>query len=679
MKRFQGALAALSRSVLKRASTLDEVFGEITEVIADALPVERVGIWLFDESRSAIELTDLYERSSGTHSRGVTLSRVEYPRYFAALDADRSIAADDALNDPRTSEFAQDYLPAFGIGSLLDAPVRVDGVCVGVVCHEHVGPPRRWTPTERMFAGSAADITALALETYRRRRAEAALREREEELRAALEAARMGTWSWDVETGALDWSEEVSFLFGRPGWVPTFEGYLEALHPADREGVENSIRAAIAGVEGYRVQHRVVLPDGTVRWLEGRGSVVSEGGRTRMRGTVADVTERVTLEQSLQQAQRLEGLGRLAGGIAHDFNNLLTVIVCAASELELVPDEPAEVTRNGEEILEAAEVARKLTTKLLAFARKQPSAGRRSNATELLRSTVSMLERLVGEHIEVRCDVPDDPLWVPVDESAFGQILVNLAVNARDAMPSGGTLSLSLQHDPDAPGGDLGRGVARLRVADTGVGIDEEALPHVFEPFFTTKAEGEGTGLGLSICYGVARQAGGDMSVRSGPEGTEFEVTLPVVADEEPALRPKAPPESAPAPATARVLVVEDERLIRDRLVRILEHEGHVVTAVASGTDAIAAAGEAERIDLVVCDVVVPGTHGEALFRRLHEAQPAARILAMSGYADETGREGVDRYADAFLAKPFSAPELLDLARTLLERSSPRLARPKEA
>ena len=384
-------------------------------------------------------------------------------------------------------------------------------------------------------------------------------------------------------------------------------------------------------------------------------------------------------EEQLRQAQKMEAVGRLAGGIAHDFNNLLTVIMGFSDLLLMKEHDAATVRKRIGQIRTAAEHAAGLTKQLLAFSRRQVLQPRAMGLGQTVAEMHQLLSRLVGEDVQILLKLDPAAGEVMADPGQIGQVVMNLAVNARDAMPHGGKLSLEVVNaDLDAaglathPGVGPGRYVM-LAVSDTGTGMDAETKARIFEPFFTTKEEGAGTGLGLSTVYGIVRQSGGTVSVCSEPgRGSTFKVYLPRLDGPVPAA-----PEAAVGPSGSRrvgavtILVVEDEEAVRGLVSEILESAGHRVTMAGSPQDALALAGQADwRADLVLTDMVMPGMTGREMVTRLKEGRPELRVLFMSGYtAQAAGQQQLLQPGDAFLQKPFTPVALLDKVRETLGSS----------
>jgi nitrogen-specific signal transduction histidine kinase len=388
-----------------------------------------------------------------------------------------------------------------------------------------------------------------------------------------------------------------------------------------------------------------------------------------------DVTDRVRLEEQLRQAQKMEAIGQLAGGVAHDFNNLLTVI-SGNCDLLLSGARADDPTRaNLVDIRAAGERAANLTRQLLAFSRKQILEPKLVDVHEVLGGVEKMLRRLIGEDVTLGTDFAADPSWVKVDPGQLEQVVMNLAVNARDAMPRGGRLTIRTRSlgPPDAPDLDETSGKRRrprvaISIADNGVGIPADVKPHLFEPFFTTKPAGKGTGLGLATVYGIVKQSGGDITVESEPgKGATFTFVLP--SHPEPRRRGSGASLHAVPRGTETVLVVEDEDAVR-RIVKIaLESTGYRVIEARNGPDALdLARAHAGGIQMLVTDVVMPEMSGREVAARIAEAHPGVRILYMSGYTDDAVmRHGIVESGVAFLQKPFSPLSLARKVREVLD------------
>ena len=443
---------------------------------------------------------------------------------------------------------------------------------------------------------------------------------------------------------------------------------------------ENDRRVMATGIPEV-LEELVPTPRGERVFLSSKAASRDALGRiVGLICTTKDITERKRAEQEaqasaerLQQAQRLESVGRLAGGVAHDFNNLLTVILggCAAIQDDLAAGRPVR-REEVEEIHAAGKRAGELTRQLLLFARRQAMVQAPLDLNEVVRGGERLLRRVLGEDIEIRTSL-SEALWPVVgDPGQFEQVIVNLAVNARDAMPHGGamtleTLNVGAGAPIPAPPGEW----VLLRVRDTGTGMSREVQAHAFEPFFTTKPVGQGTGLGLATVHGIVTQAGGQVNVESeSGQGTLFEIWLPRCFQAVAA--PGAPSGLAePAPGGSEsLLLVEDDPMVREMAARVLRTGGYRVLVAAGGAEALQVASlEGPALRLLATDVVMPGLHGRTLADELVRRLPGLRVLYISGHTHEViGSHGVDAAGAEFLAKPFTASALLDKVRGLLDR-----------
>ncbi|RMG46508.1 MAG: PAS domain S-box protein [Acidobacteria bacterium] len=665
--RHQQALLELARMDV---ANLDLALRTITEIDARTLGVERVSVWLFDEPRSAIRCQDLYLLSQDKHEGGMQLEASRYPRYFAALEESRTIAADDVRQDPRTNEFVEEYLEPYGITSMLDVPVRLHGRVVGVVCHEHTGSRREWTLEEQDFAASVADFVSLVLETAERRRAEAALRESEERYRDLVEGVDAIVWECDPETMRFTFvSERARDILGYPveRWLTEKDFWIRHVHPDDRDAVIDAFLAAARQGQHHEIEYRAMAADGRIVWLRNIVRVVraDRGTIRQIRGLMIDITEHKRMEEELLKAQKLESLSILAGGIAHDFNNLLMGILgnLSLARLSVSPGDKLN------ERLEAAEKAtlraRDLTQQLLTFAKGGAPIKETASIEHLIADTAEFALR--GSN--VRCDMklPED-LWpVEVDEGQMSQVIQNLIINADQAMPQGGVLRIEAENVTVSSGGDLplppGKYV-KVSFTDQGVGIPEEHLSKVFDPFFTTKQKG--SGLGLATAYSVIKRHGGHITVKSTlGRGTTFTLYLP--ASEKPLPREVTSREEAPV-GRGRVLLMDDEAFIRDVGSQMLTYLGYEVDVARDGNEAIALYREkkerGEPYDVVIMDLTVRGgMGGREAIKKLLAFDPQARAIVSSGYSNDPIMAEYARYGfRGVVAKPY---KLQDLSRVL--------------
>ncbi|MBM4069340.1 MAG: PAS domain S-box protein [Planctomycetes bacterium] len=441
--------------------------------------------------------------------------------------------------------------------------------------------------------------------------------------------------------------------------------------------VAGEIDAAMAESRSYLVEFLVQRKDGTSFWstLSFAPIRAPEGRVTHYVGVLADVSEQKRLESQLLQAQKMEAIGRLAGGVAHDFNNFLTVILGHGDLLlQMLPDDhPGRISI--EEIAKVGERAAALTNQMLAFSRRQVLAPVIVNLNSLIKDIERMLGRLIREDIRLTRTLDPDLFPVKVDPGQIGQVLMNLVVNARDAMPDGGQITIKTSNvelkasaSREMPGIQPGNYVL-LTVQDTGCGMDESVRSHIFEPFFTTK-QGKGTGLGLATVYGIVKQSGGSIVVQSRPgQGAAFNIYLPHAAEGLSSIsRPL--PQIDLAGKRATVLLVEDEDGVRTMACKALEQSGFIVLQAANGAEALRLSEHYQgTIDLLVTDVVMPTMGGGEVAQRLLDERPSIKVLYISGYLDDLNvRLKVSKSRAAFLPKPFTAQQLVQKVNETLER-----------
>jgi PAS domain S-box-containing protein len=542
-------------------------------------------------------------------------------------------------------------------------PLIVDDRIVGVMA---VFARQALSDAVTAALASVPSHIAVGIERYR---SGAALRVAEERMRFALEAADVGIWDMDYTTGVLSWSETLEAHYGlQPGtFAGTFDAFIECIHPDDRASVRETVGKAVRSGGDFTRQNRALWPDGTVRWLSGAGRILlgEHGEPVRGVGISLNVTEHRRLEDQFQQAQKMEAVGRLAGGVAHDFNNLLTVILgfCELSLADLKPGDPHQA--DIEEIQKAGERAAGLTRQLLAFSRKQIIEPAWLDLNVIVADLRPMLGRLIGKDVKAVLGLRTELALVMADRGQAEQILMNLAVNARDAMPKGGTLTIetaNVELDEDYAKAHLtvnpGSYVV-LTVTDTGTGMTPQVQARLFEPFFTTKEPGKGTGLGLATVYGIVTRSGGSVGVYSEVgRGTSFKVYFPRADVVETAVETPAPVARLRA-GTQTVLVVEDEEKLRALTKRLLERQGYTVLLAANADEALQLFEGNTSIDVLLTDVVMPGASGPELTLWLAERWPALKVIYMSGYTEDAiVQHGVLKPGIAFLPKPFTSETL---------------------
>jgi PAS domain S-box-containing protein len=504
-----------------------------------------------------------------------------------------------------------------------------------------------------------------------------ALEQQREVLERAQEVAHIGSWIADLDSSdRLTWSKEMFRILGEvPEHSPSTrtQAMTQYVHPDDREALKLAREAAIASGKSLEIDHRVITATGAVRWVHTRADIVRDGhGQAlRMLGTMQDITERRELEEALRQSQKLEAIGRLAGGISHDLNNALTIIIGYAELAASALVDRGAVREDVEHIRRAAERAESITRQLLAFSRKQWLEPRVFHVGEAVLDLGRMLERLVGPRIELATSVADNLPSIYGDRGQIEQAIVNLAVNACDAMPGGGKITLRASiietsaaflrtHQPMLPGTFV-----EISVADTGHGMTPDVLAHMFEPFFTTKDVGRGTGLGLAMVYGTVKQSGGFIFVDSQPNaGSVFRLYFPPAA---PQHQPSDTRVNIPAPMHAvTVLVVEDEPGVRGLVSAALRREGYLVLQAESGKAAIDAAAQAGRIDVLLTDIAMPGMSGIELATTLARTQGDMRVIVMSGHPPNLVSLPKLQRPVEFLGKPFTPRDLRERMHAVL-------------
>ncbi|MFD0935109.1 ATP-binding protein [Methylobacterium trifolii] len=557
--------------------------------------------------------------------------------------------------------------------------------------------------------GRPAGVIAIVIETTDRvlalrqlEESQAAARVNADRIQIALSAgAIIGTWFWDLPADRFTVDEAFARSFGLDPTLGrvglSLEQVIATVHPDDRQGLVEAIDAVIARGGAYAHQYRVRRADQKYYWIEANGRVdrAPDGTPLSFPGVLIDVEDRraveaerdraimmlrtlndtleqrvadrtgelMQAEEALRQSQKMEAVGQLTGGVAHDFNNLLTIIRSSVDFLRR-PDLPeARKERYLDAVSDTVDRAAKLTGQLLAFARRQALKPEVFNVGERLLGVAEMLDTVTTARIRLVTDVPDAPCFVKADLSQFETALVNMAVNARDAMAGEGTLTVRLVSGAALPPirGHAGSGgaFAAVSLSDTGSGIAPDHLGRIFEPFFTTKDVGKGTGLGLSQVFGFAKQSGGDVDVESAPEcGTTFTLYLPEIAAEAGA-EPGDDPADLPAPLGAgqRVLVVEDNVDVGRFATQILEDFGYRTAWATNAEEALRTLGDdGGGFDVVFSDVVMPGMGGIAMAKVLRDRLPDMPVLLASGYSHVLAQEGTHGFE--LLHKPYSAEQL---------------------
>jgi PAS domain S-box-containing protein len=527
--------------------------------------------------------------------------------------------------------------------------------------------------------GTVAYAAVVSHEITKRKRAEEALRQSEVKYRQLVDqipaVVYKGYTDWSLD--CFDRKIEDITGYAKEDFDARRKTWLDLIFPEEVDRAKKLFREALKGDGSYVTEHRIRKKSGEVRWIQARNRIIHDvtGKVDYISGVFFDITERKELADQLIKAQRMEAVGILAGGLAHDFNNLLTAIMGYGEimMMGLRKEDPFSAYIN--EIIKAAGRGASLTNQLLAFSRKQILQPKLINLNEVVVDMDKMLRRLIGEDIDLVTVIDQKLGSVKADPGQIEQIIMNLAVNARDAMPHGGSLTIETanvyldqayarSHMGVTPGLYV-----MLAISDAGVGMDAEIMSHIFEPFFTTKESGKGTGLGLATVYGIVQQSGGNIWVFSEPnKGTTFKIYLPRV--EEAVLEPK--PKAAPPTALVgeeTILVVEDDDALRDLISTALRKYGFSVLEAAHGGEALLICErEQGPIHLLVTDVVMPQISGSALSERLSSLHPEMKVLYMSGYTENAiVHHGVLDSQVNFIAKPFRLVGLLQKVREVLD------------
>jgi two-component system, cell cycle sensor histidine kinase and response regulator CckA len=526
-----------------------------------------------------------------------------------------------------------------------------------------------------VFAKRNAQLV-LALDITARKQAEMALRESEERYRDLVENAHDIIYSHDLKGNYTSVNKAGEATTGYTREEALKLNLVDTVAPEWRDKAKDMMRRKLEGERVTAYEMELIAKDGRRVAVEVNTKLVYANGKpVAVQGIARDVTERKQLEEQLRQSQKMEAIGQLAGGVAHDFNNLLTAIIgYSGLALQRMEDE-SPLKPYIEEIKKAGDRAANLTRQLLAFGRKQILQPLPLNLNDVITDLNKMLRRLIGEDIRLAARLDLDLKKIKADPGQIEQVLMNLVVNARDAMPRGGNLTIetaNVQIDEEYAGRHIGvnsGAYVMLAVSDNGTGMDQETESKIFEPFFTTKDKGKGTGLGLSTVYGIVKQSGGNIWVYSEMgHGTTFKIYLPQVDDAVGTEQAKPQDDSIPG-GSETVLLVEDEEVVRGLAQRILKDAGYRVITANGGEEAITwCANNTETIHLLLTDVVMPDTSGKELAERLSSLRPQTKVLFMSGYTDEAiVHHGVLDSNVEFIQKPFTPTALSRKVRQVLD------------
>jgi len=601
-------------------------------------------------------------------------------------------------------------VPGHAIGSLISVPIfQPGGEVLGVlnVSHPHSNFFTEWHErllvvycnclgqliiNHRLVTQMDREIekrTSQLMRTLEEvRKVEEGLRESEKRLNHVLEGSNDGIWDWSLVTRDVKlshrWAEILCYTL--PEIEQCFQDGVELIHPEDAPAVRTMIAENLAGtLPHYSIEYRMQSHNGEWKWILDRGKVVEwdeQGKPLRMTGTTTDVSDRRwaeeekrRLENQLNHSQKMEAIGQLAGGVAHEFNNIMTAIIGYGHLMVMKTEEHSPLRHFSVQILTSAERASALTRSLLTFSRKQISNPYHVNVNEAIEKMGKLMSRLIREDIEFKTELADSCLIILADDGQLEQVLMNLVTNARDAMPSGGLVSISTGLEelgqecvPSFCLEETGTFV-RISVRDSGLGMDEKTREKIFEPFFTTKEPGKGTGLGLAIVYGIVKQQNGYIRVSSKPgEGTEFSLYFPLVQGEEG--RFHSTTSSPMKTGTETILIAEDDDDLRQLNRELFEECGYKVIEAANGKEALDLFVKfQDEIDLLVFDVIMPKMNGKESFAEIRAIRPDIKVLFTSGYTGDIldSTSGIGSEFD-FIAKPQSPEEFLAKVREILDR-----------
>ena len=591
------------------------------------------------------------------------------------------VIVSDIATDPLWSDYRHLALP-HDLRACWSTPISSrDGGILGTFAI-YYREPRMPDAEHLQLIAHSTRLATLAMEWHR---AQTDLSAAESRYRTLVE--RLPAITYIAELGASGrWhyvSPQIESMLGLSAqeWLADSANWISRIHPDDRESVLAVEESFQKNRDLFQAEYRVSARDGRVLWFRDEAVTLptAEDQPFLMQGVMYDITERKRLEEQLRHSQKMEAVGLLAGGVAHDFNNLLMLIQAHNERLRatLAPDAPACKESSG--IEHAVTRAASLTSRLLAFSRKQVLQPRVMDLNEVLTEVAKLLDRLIGKSIALSV-VSTPKLWpIKADPGQMEQLIMNLAVNARDAMPQGGQLLIETKNAeiegtyPNLRDGVRPGRYVTLIVRDTGIGMDRETQAHMFEPFFTTKEPGKGTGLGLAIVYGVVKQAGGWTHVESKPgKGTTFEIYLPPAEEaKDPAILAEVLGDPTTAPkGTETILIVEDEAGIREVAEDSLQRLGYKVLTAMDGNEALRIAeGHEDLIHLLVTDMVMPNVGGKELAQRLRQVRPEIKVLFMSGYPDHPALASADVGGQTtVLQKPFLLGTLAHKVRALLDQ-----------
>ncbi|MBI5192395.1 MAG: PAS domain-containing protein [Nitrospirae bacterium] len=664
-------------------SSPDIDLNNVLRIIGECVTANRA--YIFEFSKDGRLMSNTYEwcdnkttpQIGGLQEVDVSIA----PWWMAKLKGGENIIIPDIDALPAEASSEKEVLKAQDIHSLVVVPIwSKDGTLTGFMGFDDCENVRSWSEEDVKVLRVVSDIISYH---FTHKKAEDALRQSEARLSRAQKIAHLGNWERDIIKDKVTWSDEVYNILGMTSgkFGRTYDLYLDFVHPDDIASVKKSLDDALYAGKPYNIEYRILLPDGSEKVVSSNCEVIfdNNGNPAKLFGTILDITERRRLEEQLMHSQKMEAIGRLAGGIAHDFNNIMTAIIGNADLMQLKLDEGNPLMVFVENIISSSERAVSLTQSLLAFSRKQITSLKPVNVNEIVKKVDKLLLRLIGEDIELHThESVSEGMVVNADSVQLEQVLINLATNARDAMPKGGLLKISTgmaeldEQFVKAFGyGNPGR-YAVICVEDSGMGMDNKTMKKIFDPFFTTKEVGKGTGLGLSIVYGIVKQHKGYVEVSSEPDiGTRFNVYLPLINKEVETPVKKTPVE--PEGGNETILIAEDDNDVRGLLKDMLEGFGYKVIEAADGEKAIRLFEQNRKnIHLVILDVIMPGKNGKEAFEKIREIRPDIKTIFMSGYTSNIiDEKGIFKEGLTFIQKPIMANVLLKKVREVLDVNTP--------
>ena len=668
----QAAISELSVQDSMRDADFHTAARAITEKTAKALKVNRVSLWLLEEDDTFLHCLDSFDKATLLHAEGGILEVAGFPQYFNAMMQLEPVAVEDVYTDSRTRELVEEYFSPLGICSTIDVGLHLEGKPIGVICCETTTEKRQWKPDELVFVSRIADQASIALSVSHRLLAETARKRSEEDLRITLDSIGDAVLAADADgriTRMNPVAEQIT------GWKladvlgrDLAEVYV-VLDKESRERQENPMN---------RIAQKPAVVDSEKQWLlvardatecliaESVSPLRNDSGE--IVGIVLvfrDITQQMEREQQTRQAEKMQAVGQLAGGVAHDFNNMLAGIIGATELLGYRFGDDPKSQHLLKVILQASHSAADLVNKLLVFSRKGKTLNHVVDISPLVDDTVSILKRSIDKRIQLKTAVKAVHRHVSGDPSLLQNAILNLAINARDALPEGGTITINADNvildelycrtcSFDILPGEY----ILISVQDNGTGIPENLKMKIFEPFFTTKEQGRGTGLGLSAVYGTVRDHGGAVNVYSEVgHGTIFNLYLPICHLKDAPLSGRETPATV---ASGTVLVIDDEEIVRVTVSQMLEKLGFSVLVAENGEEGVQLFQQhMNRIDLVLLDMIMPVVSGAEVFEQLRKIDNTVKVIIASGFAqNDTISEMLEDGLVDFLKKPYSLAAL---------------------